>query len=656
MPTQFASFRQVSSSPIVNTISGGSLSAGNLYLRLYCLNRVGSNLGSASVQVSFAANERLRITIDATARKSAEQIESFVIGGSTTAAPETFVQLLRVDGRQVGGAFIPLPTTVYLSTNAHVALSASVTTRSNLPAGQDLVHGMHRGVQDEAVILEYDAIAGEWFEVSSFSTYVSTTAAAGGSDQLVDTVTESSVRLVPYALDRTAGVPIVLWFKGQPNQPAIPQGARLGLVVTIQGEPVSQLFSGKLRTVFLGYANLTTGELNSSMTGVGIERPWHYGKSNLHLPEDLPSGQAAAYAIFPQFGAEELDGLVPQGAVVSVNLSQFAQSGAYTEVGAISGDFIAGEGNRRRVVPDFGLGLTVLSGSGVVDSFRFLAPETTVGNLSANTANQIISINGNGSVFVESQSLPLPDTESIRAIVSTAAGVGSASAATSYVPVANNSRLQITVNYPSNGTTGTVRADYPDVIAATALGRFNPKDVVLYVQQLSTGVIRSFTCPIVDAASQQFTLSDWSSGTVVSSIPTAPNPQFSLYAPGSSSLTAVASGTFPADSYRVRTAFSYDGNQVTAISHSPSDGCLYEAGGSLAEVFGHLDRHDNPHNITLSQLGGLPLGTPTDGIPEGLVNLYYSDARVEAKIHAMLEAGQLSAAGGTSMYEFCNAL
>lgn len=601
--TQAASFREISSAPVLTVSAGGSLSAGSINFKLYYQNRVGLNYGSAAVAATLASGDQIALQIPGDARRSGEEIEAFVIGASLTSDPTTFVQIAKVQGRQVGGAFISLPTSINLTRDAHLALSASVADPSALPTGSDRINGMRRRVNSLAEVFEYDATSlltadgttvlaadvGRWILANGFSTYVGSITGDGGSDQVVETIDPATIDPLIYAVDRSAGPVTTLWYRNgysEDNGTSIEVGARLGLKVFVDGALASQQFDGKLKIIFRGYARPLEGTLDATLDGVGSEVTYTYAKTDqMALPAALPPGHAAVYSIYPLVDANEFDPPLEDNSVISVSIRQYGQAGAYTEIGAITGDFIAADKDRRRIVPDVGLIAKALAGSGIVDSHRFVKGESTVIDLLPNTADQIITINANGAVFALPPASLIDDTEAIRALLGTVAGVSSPSAQTAYAFAALNSRLTITLNHPTNGTVGTVRADYPDVIAGTAKGQFNPLNVVIYIQQQSTGETRRFDGVLaLDAPTQAVEITDWTAGTVIPSIPAAPSPDFSLYAPGAASFTVDTTGTFPADSYRVSFAYAYDGNQITAISHSTANGCLYESDASLAEV------------------------------------------------------------------------
>ncbi|MEW5856715.1 MAG: hypothetical protein AB1861_04970, partial [Cyanobacteriota bacterium] len=234
-------------------------------------------------------------------------------------------------------------------------------------------------------------------------------------------------------------------------------------------------------------------------------------------------------------------------------------------------------------VPNTGLSYDILTGNALVGSYDFpLKPRRTFGGLQPNTAGQKVIINGNASVFTEVPSYTPSTSEAIRAIASTISGESIAGEWSSYVAIAAGAT--ITLSYPSTADgVGTIRANYPDVIAGNTLGLFNPFSVNIYLQRQDTLEIRRFSgFGVVAIATQEFTISDWTTG-IVAALPTAAG-DFSLFAPLSGTIVPAITGNFPSTSYRVAYSFVYDGNQITSISHA-SPPCIEEFSGNFAAIF-----------------------------------------------------------------------
>lgn len=620
--SQYASLRQQLPSPGLTTAAGGNLTAGGtLYFALSGLNHAGLNLLSIPLSVTYAAGDQIEVTIPTEAREAGEDIREFILSASPTNDFPDFVQVARYPGFDTDGITLtPLPATIIFSEDEHLVLDGSVTLPADLPVSPSLLDGAIREVTDLATLYEYraestrvadgssvlDAVVGRWELIGSRSTYLAETTNPGGSDQSLAQVT-TPLGIPTYPVDGSVGTPVDYWLVN--NDPAtIPAGVRVGMAISVNSQPKSQLFDGLLKLEFLGYVYTATGELDiyyddgiTLLAGIGVQVDYQARKTALALPKDLPSGWAYALAVSPVFSEYQLFGRVPDNAQIAVEPFFYAQAGAYNEAGMLLGNLIAAESDRRRLVPELGLLLTALQGSGLVNSYSFqgVGPSLVTG-LASDTANQIAAINANGSVFMVAE---LPTNAAQRALISTLAGTSNPSPQSAYAAVALNDGLTVTLNHPSDGTTGTIRPDYPDVIAGNTQGAFNPDTARVYVQQQSTGEIREFVgFATISAATQELFIDDWTTGYVIPAIPTQPDPAFSLYAPGPASFVPQGTGTFPADSYAVSFAYVYDGGQVTGIDHSVSSGNIYEAGGTLAELFAHVGRIDNPHQVSKGQL------------------------------------------------------
>lgn len=619
--SEFASGRSQTpfdSSSVAITSGSATTASYMLYLSLQGENQLGLNLPATPIgPFKVAPGQQLVITIPTTAFLAGESWQNFVLSASTSGDPMTFVQLAKLPGDR------QLPSSITLNNDDAFALSRVVASPSALPTGP--VNGQLRGVASLNYVYEYvgnSALAvdgttvlaapvGRWLRVgATFSTYVDDITAGGGCAQDIRDINESQVRVPGYACDRSLGTATRFWLHNDSGA-SVPSGKRVGLVVQFNGETKTQAFHGLLRLVFRGYANTATGELRSyrsdgsAMAGVDEEVRFQANKSNLILQDDLQPGEAYVLDVTPSFDVADLGGAIVNAAVIKVFPFLYTQAGSYSEAGAVVGDVIYAEGDRRLVVPDLGLTALALSGSGMVDSFSFIGVATTpVFGLAVDTANQAIAIDHDGDVAV--RSLPLPTTEALRALVSTVNGVGNPCDWSSNAVVSAGSSLSITCNYPCDAFgIGTIRSDYPDAkMRSVSKGKFNPKSVVVYVKRLSDGEIRRFSgSTVIPGTSQIFTISSWGEGTVITAIPTNADSAFGLFAPTSCAIASASGSTdFVAGNYQAAFAFEYE-NAITSISHAEEEGCILTASAPLAEVFVHLDRTDNPHQVTAIQIG-----------------------------------------------------
>lgn len=599
---QLASFRRTLPDPDIAAESGGNLSAGTIYLKIQFQNAVGYNIGTNIISVTYTANQRIRITFPANYRKSGEEVYAIVISGSPTNSLTGMVQLAKVITKNPDLTDIPLPITVYLSRNAHVATNLAVTAPSNLPTGSDLINGMVREVQSLGAFFEYrqnstatpdgqnvlSAATGRWHRIDSPSTIVNDTTDNRGADQPLGQIDASELDVPIYNANNTAGQRLRIWYRNgliPTSIPNVPQGTRLGLQVFLDGVPYSRIFSGRLRIVFRGYVNTDTGDLNTSLPNVNTERVFYHGKSDqMVLPADLPPAHAAVYDIYPQFAAHELDGYLANNSVLSINVRTFTVSAMDAPWAALVGECVLPVADYRRIVPDT-VGAIALSGQVLVDNLMSSIRNQELVVLDPNTPNQYLIVNADGGISVAQTLTLLRDTEALRAITSTEAGIGNATAWTSYVTCSNQS-LVIDIAHPVAGGHGVIREDYPDVIAGSSKGYFNVANVRVYVQEQSSGDIREYVVLAANASTQQITLTAFN-GTLVSAVPSGVPNDFGLYAPNSVAAAASGSGGFDG-SYRVAVAYEWDGTALTKISHDPADGCLPELQVRLIDTANRL--------------------------------------------------------------------
>lgn len=649
MRIQFASGRQQLpfSSSNVAVITGSLTTSKTLYFAFLGENPAGVNQLSPIVGgVAIGVGQGVSVTIPSTAHQPGEYFESYVLAASTTNTPSSFVQLAKLQARDSDGNPIALPATLTLDSDDHLALSATVATPDDLPTNP--LHGMLRQVTSLGKIFEYDedsllepndstvleADIGAWvWHPGTFSAYVESTTEGGGCDRSLSQVTVTPLRAPRYTPDGATGTQRIFWIFNN-DDVAYPAGNRVGLSLTLNDIPQDSRWNGLLAYRFLGYAKPSDGSLritysdSSSFPDVGVEKPYDSNKSDLILPDDLQPGEAYALAVYPAFTPAELNGEVPNNSVLRVAPFIFSQTGSYVDIAAALGSWIYPVDDRGWVVPQLGLTATALRRSGMVKSglggrsFLKVGP-TPIVELQPDTADQLIAINGNGAVYLADE---IQSGEALRAIVGTVDGTGQASAWSTAFSVNGSQGIRVTCTYPSNGTTATIRADYPDPIAGlSGKAKLNAPFVTVYVKSGST--IKRFTgLGVVDGATQQFDLDDWNAGTVIGSIPVS-DGDFGLFEAVSATGSANAAGDFPSGSLQVAFAFEYDGSAITSISHKRTDGCILTPTADLSQVF---DR-SNYYAEAVADLDALRT-LPLSGIHEmqarpvrSLIRVYYYD-------------------------------
>ena len=597
----------------VTVVSGGALTTGgNLYLSFQLQNRVGFNIPAVSSVVSYAANQKIIITIPAITSKPAWDIHYFVISAGTTADPSTHVQIARYHGYKYGLGYdkqttkVDLPATIELSRNAHVALAPSVATIANLPTGSDRIDGQIRWVTNQSRWLEYradselpvsdfvvSADVGQWVQVGGASTYVGNPGSdAVGSDRPLSEINPTGTTVIP-----TPPYPGTTLGKYEPTWEAryfiyndqtvvLPAGTEFGVELEYNNKRSPDLLSSLFLVRFDGFVQSdgtyrTTDVEGRNFPNLGAFIPW---SPRLETPfttiDDLQPGEAIALAVKPFFSVAELNNEVTPKAVIGVIPVTRTRSGDYNPLGkllSVDGDLskrgiIYDLGDKYRVVPNTGLTYDVLRGAAIVASYDFpIKPRRTYGNLSANLAGQKVIINGNAAVFTALPNYQPTESEAIRAIVGTVAGESVAGSFSSYL---SGGGFSISIAFPV-----AVRSNYPDVLAGSDKAIFNAFGINLYIQRQDTLEIKKFSgfSVVPGNTTQVFEIADWESGTVAS-LPVA-SADFSLFAATIPTPTAIA-GNFPATNFRIAYSFQYNGNQITSISHVAGD-CIREWDGDF---------------------------------------------------------------------------
>lgn len=637
--------------PTVAASSGGSLSgSGSLYFALVARNREGYTLTSTPTsQVSWVAGNQIGVTIPSSARADGDDIRRWVLVAGTTNAVANMKVLAEFRGYESDEVTATtLPGVIALTQNAHVTLPGSVANPAALPSSTSLIRGMRRYVTSLAKWFRYDpdstatensgtiatvlnaSPAGRWlYTAEGDNVYIAsqTDPNQKGCDRDIRDVDQGDVEFPQYSVNATTSIPVrLMWVNSEVNPIPLPRGTRINIAVYVNGENKSKLFDGKLKLYFYGYAKLSDGTLDTSgMTGIGDEIDYKAGASNLILQKDLPDGYGYLIGIACNFSVWQLGGNIGINDVMSIYVTPWAQSGVFSEASYVLGeDIVYNVSDRLFLVPaDFGV--KMLAGGALVDGFGFLDnPETVLTGLTADTAGQQISINGNGAMFLRSGSIPT--TEALRGIISTEPGVSPRCAWSSTVNLTSGGGIQVTVNYPSNGTTATIRGDYPDTKIAGLAGKakLNAPQVRIWVENSTTGEVKYFDgFVVVDGTSQTFSITSWSAGTA-GTYPNNPSPtasDFGLFTPSSASLTASGVGTIPAGNTRVTVQFLYpSGNtKPTRITHDEDEGCILTSDLTIADLL----RQGKYWGVSVqseSDLTAIPRASIANGAHRGVID------------------------------------
>ncbi len=582
----------------ISVTTDGNLAVGTYYFSLQGKSRLGLNELLISNAIQVPSGGKVKITVNSEAFKSGEDWHYYIIGASTTNLESDFVQIAALPSLNPldQTSILPFPIEFVLDHPDHLALS---TTVSSLPT-INLLNGMLRGFAANGIIYELDLydndsiddgvlvkiVSGNrWKARSSFSTYIESAFEAGGIRQDIRSVDTSDAIQVVYEPNGSTSVPVKLWLTGDNN--TVQQGLRVELSLFIGSYNATQTLDGKAVLTFLGFADLETGDLRinkadgTPMESVGVNQTFNANYPVLAVEDDLLVNEAYVMAVAFRFSSAEWVGLLPEGSNLRAIATFSTASGVFQDLAAFTGDCILAEGSYRRIVPNTGLSIKALSGSGIIQDYSFpLVNSQNVFNLIPDTSNQKIAINGNGDVYF-ADSEEIPAGSALRAIVSTVRGISKSSNFSASLSVSNNSALQFRVIYPT-----AIRPGYPDVIAGETQGIFNPPRLIAYVRKQSTGEIKTFTgFIIVPGIDQTFIITDWNAGTLIPSIPTQLDLTFSLFAAPIPTVFRITGGNFEATNYQVAVAFEYDGNQITKIDHKPESGCVAELSGTIEDLF-----------------------------------------------------------------------
>lgn len=580
------------------TSANGFATSGSIYLTVQGENRVGLNLPTTPVLINYSIGDEIVVELKPTLITKAEDVHAFVISANTV-NDTNFFQI---------GKYKPtiLPYSFIFNRTSQLLINEAVALPSDLPT-TNLKNGMIRIVSSLSSYFEYytGSIAtvdninviydnnGRWIKRSNPYTYIVDTETVLGCNINFDTLdfnTDILHKPTPYLMDATDGVPVKYWYINNTSYP-VPAGTQIGINVYLNNENSSIVFSGKLKTILHGYTNVIAGELDTSdSTGLFqmqyIDVPVLYtpGRlSNLTLQKDLPVGEGLVVSIYPSFHASEVNNQIAPNSKLHCEFFNYLLSGTNTTIGTLTGNIIYQHNDLRRIVPGLVNTVIGLSGSGVVNNVEFTdVQETVVTDLISNTANQSIVITGDGILYLEASGYKPKITEDIRAKVSTTAGESTYISKTLNVTSSNKSII-IDVDNPVNVTGhGIVRSDYPDVIASNNKGDFNPPYVVVYLNN-GTTIYRYETLAVVSDI-QTIEISSLSGLTTVTSIPVQSDIRFSLYKVDDIKLTEGTFGSIPVANYTIHVGYRYTGDEVTAISHAVSDGCIKEWAGNIADV------------------------------------------------------------------------
>ena len=589
---------------IAVSTSGGALSPGSLYFFVQAENRVGANLLSSSTQVTWTNQNYLTWTIPIEYRPEGSDVRRWTLSASSVDDETTAVQVCQVEAYEVDGSQITLPIAITLSSGEHVALNKTVFDQTLLPTTGLLRHGMMRGVEHVyqtnengsqtdlgGFIYRYNAHSvkevllpnvisaeiGRWERAGTFSVYFGdSTQETGGCDRSVFSLVDAEVDLDSYEADGSLSERVRFWlfYDRQIEGTSAAAGSRMSIDMEIDGEPFNQLLKlgNRCEFTFVGYVDRLTGGLDVfDLDKAGSTKNLAFGETAYVLEKVLPAASAVCFDVAIRLDKNQFAGEIGAGTIISIGPKWMPAGGEYVRgVSRLFGniamretDSIYGAGTCR-VIPAPALSATIQHGRLYIYDRGVYVERQTLFDLEATTAIQKVIVDGNGYWRAVSSATNVVEPEALRAIVrceSGESGAGSMSAWTALTA----GELRVIVTYPQ-----IVRADYPDIIAGEG-GTYNAPSIYIYLESQQAGQIRKFG-PFVTVpfqTTQTFTISAFN-GTIVTSLPTNPTPDFGCYRPSSTALANGGAGTVPANTYRVTYSFAYTGQTITSISHQPS--------------------------------------------------------------------------------------
>jgi hypothetical protein len=606
-------------SPTIAVSSTGSnLSPGTLYFFVQAHNRVGANLLSEPVSVSWSNQSTLTWTIPASFAPEAADVRRWTLSASTTDDETTAAQICQVEAYEADGSKISLPHSIALNNAEHVKVAHSVFSQASLPSAGALIHGMLRGVEHVyrtnadgsttdlgGYIYRYNAHSlltedlpariasqiGVWERWGTFLTYYGdSTTEEGGCDRSLFDVAETDVELKQYAADGSLSDKVRFWlfYDRQIGGSPAEAGRRMSVDLEIDGEPFNQLLKtgNRCQFTFLGYSDRLTGDLDVfDLDLAGTTRNLSFGQTAYDLEKDLPAASAICFDLAIQLDKNEFSGELSEGTAISVAPKWMPAGGEYIKgISRLYGNIalteeIAGLGSGIcRVIPTTGLSATIQHGRLNIYDYSVYSPRQTLYGFQQTTATQKVVTDGNAYWRVVSGTTAVTEPEALRAIVKCESGESRSGAVSGWTAITSGG-ISVFVEYPE-----IVRSDYPDVIAGEA-GSPNAPAVNLYIENQASGEIRRFgpLTKLPYQPDQTFSIENFD-GEIVTSRPSAnPSQDFGCYDPGLAYITS-SSGSFPTGSYRVSYSFVYTGVTITSVNHTPTDEHIGEMRQRISDI------------------------------------------------------------------------
>lgn len=671
MKIQFASGRETLCAVNLSVgITTGTIPTGTYYFWLQGRNDVGYNLPSPVASISITLGQSIKITIPEQAYLERENWHNYVVLFNTIDDAFTASALLNYE---FSNNSITLPYEVELFSDSHIEVEQQLVAFPTT----DLVDGQIITKTTDGFNYFYSGFSSTWKRFyDDYNTGALTTTddiTLGCDVSLAELESSRYILNFEYALDSTDGPSRRYWIFNNFSDD-IEIDRQVGLTTLIQEEDVSSLFYGLFKVVFEGYFDRNTNTYKTTKTDLTqftyLDTEYDYvaNNENLVLEENLTENQAFQIRIFPKFNLQNLGvavNLLEVAASINVVPFMYPVQGTPTDLGEFLGDAILGnDPNLRRVYPSSGLTAVVDTGISLVNNLlkRTKSQSTALGFLS-NQAEQKLAINSSGIVYPVTNALRV--NERLRALVSTAAGISSASSFSNQIQGSANPNISITVDYPSE-----IRLTYDDVIAGSNKGVFNAEEVVAFIRKRSTLDGAIVETRIFEGLTPTNTTADtftflYEDGVVYAD--PIPSVDFSFWtAPLLADNKIVIDNAIPAAYYDIAIAFKYNGFSITDISHRVADGCIYEFINNLAQIGEAYSgsiywRSPVSNRVSLSSIGGsqlldraiYPVVSAESGLPALYMYLEAETATVDGDQYLEVLNGsgrfvKISGGGGSS--------
>jgi hypothetical protein len=562
----------------------GTLPAGAIYLFLSARNRAGWTRASSGLLVNIPTNSQLTITLNqATNRGLGTDFIRYSLSANIRNNAASAVQIAEWENYLADTYTRRTLNPIVLSRAEHLALASSVATINDLPAGADLINGMHRLVigASPSSYYKYSAYtANPWTKVDSpYTCQIIDPYGTAGAAADVGSIDSSYLILPPpydpNQPDPVKGTPVKMVWRNNSTY-HLPAGTEFNLKIGQSDRDRTDAFNGKIITAFKGYTDglgnydRLNADNTTTMLGIDGDRVWSVDASGIMvLQKPLPPSECAVWEISPYFSNSQFGGRLVAGEAIDIYIYPLATVGKNSySLWQLTGDLILPSGDNLIPTPDLGASINIGTGSAIVEGYSFSNKSNRpVGGLVPNTANQKICIDGNGAISLRTAPLSV---EAVLAIVGSQSGIAKIGQLSASIAITNGAALTLT--YPCDNTgLGTIRADYRNL--GGKISEFNPTHVRLWAKSgsniypaLSNG---SNLVPIVPSSTQTIIID--ALGASIAS-PTNPiDPNFGLFDPPTASATALGSGTIASGTYQFFTAYDYDGTTVSAIEYDTAN-------------------------------------------------------------------------------------